>query len=133
MSELPADIAAAIEALDSYYDGVPRGEGGDYEATRAALTTAILSRLTAAEAARDEALKELEIAWLTHSAAVLFREERDAALFRAERAEKALTFYADEQNYRMNGPLDPNSSWFEGCDRARAAIIQPAPTEEGKP
>lgn len=53
-----------------------------------------------------------------------------AALARAERAERALAFYADEQNYRMNGPLDPNSGWFEGVSRAQAALAHPALAEE---
>lgn len=42
------------------------------------------------------------------------------------RLREALAFYSDEQNYRLNGPLDPNSSWFEGTDRARAALAPPS-------
>ena len=39
-----------------------------------------------------------------------------------ERLRAALAFYADEENYRMGGPLDPNSGSFNGANRAKAAL-----------
>jgi hypothetical protein len=38
------------------------------------------------------------------------------------KAREALEFYADDRNYRMNGPLDPNSSYFKGNSCALNAI-----------
>lgn len=42
------------------------------------------------------------------------------------RLREALQFYADDQNYRLNGALDPNGSWFIGSDKARVALARPA-------
>lgn len=43
---------------------------------------------------------------------------------------EALSFYADDANWRQNGPLDPNSANFTGgpARAALAAAPQPAPT-----
>lgn len=94
----------------------------------------LLSRLTTAETDRDEAQvraqgEEIDAA-LDRAFRKIAEVQRDAALARAERLEKALAFYADDQNYWPNGPLDPNSSWFEGDTRARAALSSPSPSEE---
>lgn len=46
-----------------------------------------------------------------------------------EKLRDALAFYADDANWRQNGPLDPNSANFTGgpARAALAAAPQPAP------
>lgn len=47
---------------------------------------------------------------------------------------EALAFYADDANWRQNGPLDPNSANFTGgpARAALAAAPQPAPAPAGE-
>ena len=49
-----------------------------------------------------------------------------------EKLRDALAFYADDANWRQNGPLDPNSANFTGgpARAALAAAPQPAPDRE---
>lgn len=65
------------------------------------------------------------------------KEERIAALIEAvaelgalgnrleaklSKAVEALEFFADNHNWRLNRPLDPNGSNFDGTSRARATL-----------
>lgn len=49
------------------------------------------------------------------------KAQLQVALARIETLEAALRFYADAENWRLNGPLDPNSGNFTGGP-ARAVI-----------
>jgi hypothetical protein len=113
--DMPADITAAIEkALSEAYEFGLCGSSQnliDREEARAALDAAILSRVAAAEATRDEALRE-------QKAVVLAEALRDAALARAERLEAALT--SDEAveaacNAFFSDPAAPWSLAVEGA------------------
>ena len=98
-------IGRACEVVQEAHEGTPestmRAAGLSIEA-QAALTATILARLTAAESARealkdeirDQAMKQLvsDAGWELDWDKV--RAERDAALARAERAEKALQPFA---------------------------------------
>ncbi|MGE8128910.1 hypothetical protein ACQKQD_18215 [Methylobacterium sp. NPDC080182] len=144
--ELPEEIDRAIDAFEREVRWSEEyGECRDLsvQSSRSSLTAAILSRLREAEAGREEVLAPNGMTLAENYALVSkfadandvlliqikqAKVARDAALARVEGLEKALAFYADEQNYRMNAPLDPNSSWFEGNSRARSALSE-APSQ----
>ena len=45
-----------------------------------------------------------------------------------EKLSDALAFYADDANWRQNGPLDPNSANFTGGPARAALAAAPQPT-----
>jgi hypothetical protein len=105
--EMPADIAAAIDALEIAAEQLggqtwlSPGDGAPVINARAALNAAILGRLAAAEAARGEALRERDEGLIREEVlqgassdaeywserALAAEAARDAALARAERLE----------------------------------------------
>jgi hypothetical protein len=105
-TELPADIAAAIDAFDvaakAWGWAEDMGVGSeadeakaDRDAARAALDAAILAHLNAAEAERDEWRRRYG---LSTNKALDAISDRDAALARVERLEqaaKAVLAYVD--------------------------------------
>jgi hypothetical protein len=130
--DMPADIAAAIEALTQ----AVRSKGyrmavGTYEddeaaerkakSARAALDTAILARLTAAETERDDcradALRLHREKMDRLDRAIAAEAERDAALARAERLRETLEWIADHTPATQEFTLA-----HEMGDAARAAL-----------
>lgn len=106
--DMPADIAAAIDELENELEAYLRNRGqlDDVKAARVALDATILARLSAAEAARDtlerqnaylRAQNHVEHqVWLSNQLAKA-EAARDAACARAERAEKMLGAYEEQQ------------------------------------
>jgi len=145
--ELPADIVEAINALAyaarAFYCAP---EAWEVVQARAALTATILARLTAAESARevlkaeirDQAMKQLasDAGWELDWDKV--RAERDAALARAERTEKALEPFAEAaDNLELLAKQDGSPPavykavfWHSALVAARAALAPPATAEE---
>jgi hypothetical protein len=125
---LPADIAAAIERLAAEASVDPDCMSISAEtrirAARAALAAAILARLAAAEAERDEALRE-------QKAVVLAEALRDAALARAERLEAALEAvigFAEGRDHYDAFPRDKAEKQrrLSDCAETARAALSPA-------
>lgn len=153
--ELPAEIEDAIDAYGSAeadsFDLSISPRKRSLAATRAAearaaLTTTILSRLTAAESARDgfrDKLSEMRgYLMLAEGSAAKLRTDLSAALARADRLEKALRedaqWHESEANRLDCLPQNDFVRWqssvhAEQAAKARAALAHPAPAEEEKP
>jgi hypothetical protein len=123
---LPADIAVAIDALEDWHDdGFGGRGGGKHSAVRDELDAIILSRLSAAEAARDAACARAERAEkaLEHAGMAIVPR-----LFDIEAEERAWQFW--QSGGRSHGN-------FIQCINAyvhdAAALASPAPVEEKTP
>lgn len=76
-----------------------------------------IERLRAeAETMRADCERELREAYAD------YRESAEAAEAKLSKAVEALEFFADNHNWRLNRPLDPNGSNFDGTSRARATL-----------
>lgn len=130
--ELPEDIAKAIDEVlkwqrkMSRLAGYPAAWRDSYDEARAALTATILARLTDAESAREAALARAE-----RAEKALEGLEHDVSAIRFQVAEKAAfgvapAIFGDEAPYAIG--------WRHACDaiaaEIRAAIAHPATAEE---
>jgi hypothetical protein len=159
--DLPEEIASAIEALAfaSYSHGLGVGDGSLSQMeprrsaeARSALTTSILSRLTAAEAGREEAVAERDEDRARHEVwqdnwRESYRqvqeawrgeiEDHNAALARVEKLEKALPYISGHLRHAyghlVNGRVTDLRSFADGLlapqIRQLEALAGPALTE----
>lgn len=126
---LPADIVKAIDKFEAaaWDHGFGRRMQSSDPASRAVLTATILSRLAAAESARDEAVERAETAEFLQRAAQSTRDafevDLSAALARAERLEEALRECVNQIEYE-HGKFGGTGSGETVLYRTRALLAE---------